>query len=470
VGPFAIASRAALLAGAFVLIAFLSAGPAFAGEVAVSGDSTITYAATAGEHNDVSVTASVDGVTVDDAGAGVAAGRGCDPLGPHAARCYPHGDLPFIDVRAGDENDVVRAVVEPGATASFSLSGGSGDDHLQAAAQGSFLDGGPGADTLEGGPGGDSLMGGPGSDTLTGGGGNDSITPDDDAAPPASDVVDGGPGSDTVSYAGRTTPVDVDLERPGGNGGPGENDTIRGIENVTSGGGSDHLRGDEQANVLSSTGSGQDRPGQHDVVEGRGGDDRIDGSSGADVLSGGSGGDEISGNGGADTLRGGPGDDGIDLEDGRPGSLRCGRGDDLVNYPPASDLIPAECETVQVDGVFFLVRSRLGRAAGASGGAGVRTVEISWFAGFPELPCRVVAVLSRPGVRGGARLGRGGVRLPAGNSYRATIKVLLTAARRRVFGSRKPVPVRLLLEGHSSCKASDRNVDSGAGGFTLLSR
>jgi hypothetical protein len=48
--------------------------------------------------------------------------------------------------------------------------------------------------------------------------------------------------------------------------------------------------------------------------------------------------------------------------------------------------------------------------------------------------------------------------------------VVLTAAGRRVFASRKRVPVRLTLEGHSSCKATDRNIDSGLGGFTLLSR
>jgi hypothetical protein len=461
VGLFAIASRAAALAIASVLI--VSAEPAFAGSAALSGDSNVTYTAAPGERNDVTVTASVDGVTVDDAGASVTAGRACDQLGPHTARCYPRGDRPFTQVLAGDGDDAVRAIAEPGSAMVFSLSGASGDDTLVAADSGSVLDGGPGADTLEGGPGDDSLTGGPGSDTLTGGAGDDSITPDGEGAAPGADVVDGGPGSDSVSYAERTAPVDVDLERPGGNGGVGENDTVRGIENVVSGAGSDHLRGDEQANVLSSTGFGQYGANQHDVIDGRGGNDRIEGSAGADVLSGGAGADIIEGGGGADTLSGGPGDDGIAVEDGQPRSLRCGPGDDLVSYPPARELIRADCETVQVDGLFFLVRSRLG-----PGGAGERTVEISGLRGLNELPCRVVAVLSRPG-RGGAVLGRGGARLRPKVSDRATLRVRLTDAGRRAFGSRRRIPVRLKLEGHDSCSPADRHADNGAGGFTFLS-
>ena len=86
-----------------------------------------------------------------------------------------------------------------------------------------------------------------------------------------------------------------------------------------------------------------------------------------------------------------------------------------------------------------------------------------------QIPCRVVALLSQPGHRRG-ELGRGGTRLPPKPHDRATIRVRLTAAGRRVFGSRKRVPVRLEFDGHTSCSATDRNVDDGTGGFTLLSR
>jgi Ca2+-binding RTX toxin-like protein len=458
VGRFAIA-------GALVLMAIVPAPAAVAATAAVTGAS-VSYSAAPGEGNDLTATASVDGVEFQDAGASVSAGRGCDQLDAHTARCYARADSFFTNVDAGDGDDIVRVIDGPGGSARFGVAGGPGNDTLYAAARGSSLDGGPGADTLEGGPGGDTLTGGPDADTLVGGGGNDDITPDGAGVPPAPDVVDGGPGSDSVSYAGRTTPVDVDLERPAGNGGPGENDTIRAVENVISGGGSDHLRGDEQANFLSSAGFGTGVTGQHDVIEGRGGDDRIEGSEGADVLSGGAGGDEIEGNGGGDSLSGGPGDDGIDLLEERPASLSCGGGDDLVNYPPLHELIRPDCETVQDTGLFFLVRTRLGRA-----GRGMRTVEISGLRGllFEELPCRVVAALSRPG-RARGELGMGGVRLPGRGHDRATLRVRLTTAGRRVFASRKGVPVLLRFEGHSSCRAGDRHVDSGVGGFTVLSR
>jgi hypothetical protein len=89
--------------------------------------------------------------------------------------------------------------------------------------------------------------------------------------------------------------------------------------------------------------------------------------------------------------------------------------------------------------------------------------------GLDELPCRVVAVLSRPRHRG-TELGRGGVRLHPTTHDRATIRMHLTDAGRRVLGSRKAVPVRLELEGHASCDATDRNIDGGAGGLTFLSR
>jgi Ca2+-binding RTX toxin-like protein len=461
VGLFAIASRG--VACAFVLVAISSAGSARAATVAVSGDSVVRYAADPGERNVLTVTASVNAVTFDDTGASVTAGRGCDQLGPHTARCYPPGNRPTTVVDSSDGDDTVRAVDEPGASTGLTVLGGEGDDSLTAADRGSLLYGGPGADTLDGGAGPDTLEGGPGPDTLNGGGGDDSITGDGEGAAPAPDVVDGGPGSDGISYGERTTAVDVDLERPSGNGGAGENDTIRQVENVFSGGGSDHIRGDEHANHLVSTDLGLNQPNEHDVVEGRGGDDRIEGSENADVLSGGRGGDVIEGWGGRDTLRGGPGDDGIDLDDTRPRSFRCGSGDDLVNYPRSRELVPADCETVQVDGLFFLVATRLGRAR-----AGVRTLAISGLdIVLPEeRPCRLVAKL----FRGAATLGQGDGRLPPRGQDRTKVAVRLTAAGRRVFASHRRLPVRLVLEGHYSCRAGDRRIDAGAGGFAFPSR
>jgi RTX calcium-binding nonapeptide repeat (4 copies) len=456
--------RAAIALGAALAIVVAGAGPAHAGTATVTGAANANYTAATGERNDLTVTIAADSVTFDDAGAAVTAGRGCDPLDTHTARCYLRGDEPSVMIVAGDEDDVVRTVEQPGAAARLSVLAGAGDDHVQAAGSGALLDGEAGADTLEGGSGSDSLIGGPGADTITGGGGDDAITPDGEGAAPAPDTVDGGPGVDSVSYSERTTPVDVDLERPTGNGGAGENDTIRGIENVTSGAGSDHLRGDEQANYLSSSNADNDPKSQHDVIEGRGGDDRIEGSSGPDRLSGGRGDDAIDASfGGGDAISGGPGSDGIDLDDTRPRSLSCGSGDDLVNYPLPSLLIRPECETVQLDSLFFLVRTRL-----RAGGRGVRAVGISGLSslGPEDLPCRVVARLLGPG-RKGPLLGTGAVRLP--HRDRAILNVHLTAAGRRLFADGARKPIRLALEGRESCSARDR-ATAGADTVLMLTR
>src|SRR3954454_14923224 len=85
VGVSDIASGAAAVAVAALMA---SAAPAHASTAVVTqdpsfGDSNVTYTASPGEHNDLTVTASLDSVTFDDAGPGVAvtAGRGCDQLG-----------------------------------------------------------------------------------------------------------------------------------------------------------------------------------------------------------------------------------------------------------------------------------------------------------------------------------------------------------------------------------------------------
>jgi Ca2+-binding RTX toxin-like protein len=454
----------AIALGVTVLIVTAAAGPARAATAEVRGSASVEYTAATGERNDLTVTVSADAVTFDERGASLTAGRSCDPVDSHSVRCYLGAGTPEVTIVAWDEDDFVRIVDEPGAAGQLTVLGGSGDDHLQATTRGALLDGEAGADTLDGGAGPDTIVGGPGADTISGGGGNDDITPDGEGAPPAPDTVEGGPGSDSVSYSERTTPVDVDLERPAGNGSPGENDTIRGIENVASGGGSDHLRGDDQANHLSSSNLDNDPRTQHDVVEGRGGNDEIEGSGGPDRLAGGRGNDSIDASfGGGDSVSGGPGDDGIFLDDIRPRSLSCGSGDDLVNYPPTTLLIRPECETVQLDSLFVLVRSRL-RARGP----GVRALDMSGLSLLPreDLPCRVVARLLGTG-RGSALLGRGSVRLPRHDHV--ALNVHLTAAGRRLFASHARKQIRLALEGRATCSPRD-HARAGADTVRMLSR
>ena len=118
------------------------------------------------------------------------------------------------------------------------------------------ITGGSGNDTLAGDAAANALSGGAGDDVLAGLGGNDAL--------------DGGAGIDTASYAEKAASVAVTLN--GGTvatvtvGGVAE-DTLRNIENITGGKGSDLLTGDTGANVLA----------------GREGADTLDGGAGMDT-------------------------------------------------------------------------------------------------------------------------------------------------------------------------------------------
>jgi len=120
-------------------------------------------------------------------------------------------------------------------------------------------------------------------------------------------VIDGGGGSDAVSYAGRTTPVTVDLTLDGPvQGGPREGDDARSIERVAGGDGADTLAGDEHRNDLAGG------PGD-DVIVGGAGADTLRPGRGANGTDGGDGNDRIVVWGaetmGATTIRCGSGED-----------------------------------------------------------------------------------------------------------------------------------------------------------------
>ena len=181
---------------------------------------------------------------------------------------------------------------------------------------------------LDGGAGNDILLGGDGSDVLVGGSGNDTL--------------DGGSGIDSIDYSDRTTNISFFLKRTANAsvaiGGRAE-DTLRNVENVTTGSGNDKLNGDLNSNILSG-GAGQDS------IRGGLGNDSLDGGDGIDTLdysdkalgisvslmdsgnsstviigtesdvisnfeniTGGSGKDRLAGSSGANTLIGGLGDD-----------------------------------------------------------------------------------------------------------------------------------------------------------------
>ncbi|WP_342452484.1 Ig-like domain-containing protein, partial [Pararoseomonas baculiformis] len=138
-----------------------------------------------------------------------------------------------------------------------------------------------GNDRISGEAGNDTLLGGGGSDTLVGGLGMDSL--------------DGGEGVDTLDLSGATGPVAVNLSKTvlQNIGADQGRDLVLNIENVIGSAFNDSFAGSNLANLL----------------QGRGGNDRLFGFGGADTLEGGDGNDLLDGGVGADSLFGGAGDD-----------------------------------------------------------------------------------------------------------------------------------------------------------------
>lgn len=142
-----------------------------------------------------------------------------------------------------------------------------------------LLTGGGGHDSLSGMEGDDTLSAGGGDDTLSGGAGNDWII-----AERGNKLIQGDAGTDTLVWLGdRSVRLDLTLESLQDSG-IGQQ-RLSGIENLTTAGGNDVVRGNALANVL-QTGNGND-----DIAGGDGddllnaglGDDTIDGQAGADT-------------------------------------------------------------------------------------------------------------------------------------------------------------------------------------------
>jgi Ca2+-binding RTX toxin-like protein len=281
----------------------------------------------------------------------------------------------------GDGNDTMTTV-------SAALDGGSGNDTLTAgysAIRGGsgddILRGGNGANTLSGGDGDDQLRGGVGVDQLEGGLGNDKFTAS---------------SSDRIQVGGATTTT-IDANA-GSIMGPDGNDTYTGSPAIWAPGNTDEVFvGTSHADVFTSDGG-------HDRVYGQGGDDRlsvvhaqlIDGGTGDDLITARFGGVVRAGTG-DDTIRtvletenlpgvtvepydinGSDGNDVIDassLSHGNPvvpttqadhwtGTVRGGKGSDLVDFGPADFAVTADLLT--------------GKATWAAGEMTLKGVQVLW--------------------------------------------------------------------------------------------
>lgn len=185
-------------------------------------------------------------------------------------------------VDGGDGNDIISFGGGEGtgnpflATATYSISGGEGDDEIVGSQQADTITGDAGDDDISGGSGNDSLDGGDDYDALAGGVGADTL---DDT---------GIGSSNTLSFVTSTSGVTVDLSDASSSSGDAEGDVITpgAFQNVVGSDFDDTITGSSVANFLL-------------------------GGLGDDTISGGGGNDIVNGQRGSDTLEGGAGDDGL---------------------------------------------------------------------------------------------------------------------------------------------------------------
>lgn len=166
---------------------------------------------------------------------------------------------------AGTGTDIIQNVEN--------VTGGSGNDSLTGSSGNNSLDGGAGNDTINSGLGSDYLMGGAGDDSM-----------------------DGGAGIDRVFYNGTASvSVSLSVTTAQNTGAATGVDTLRNIENITSGSGHDRLVGNILSNSLVA-GSGNDTlygMTGNDSLIGDAGNDQLYGSVGNDILTGGTGQDDF---------------------------------------------------------------------------------------------------------------------------------------------------------------------------------
>jgi len=247
------------------------------------------------------------------------------------------------NVDGGSGNDLLYGATlqNPGAGVdSDQLAGGSGDDRILGSGGGDRIDGGPGADSLEGAGGADMLQGADGADSLIGGDGDDM---EDGGL--GDDALVGGAGNDTL-VPGPGTPLGDADSLTGG----ADVDTVTYAARMTpvdvskdaaANDGGLGERDDVGLDVERvSGGLASDTlhggPGT-DLLEGALGDDTLDGLDGDDTLRGDAGNDNLSGGVGADVVQGEGGDDTLNGGPG-PDQLLGGPGRDAVAYSTEPDV------------------------------------------------------------------------------------------------------------------------------------
>ncbi|MEO8108236.1 MAG: calcium-binding protein [Actinomycetes bacterium] len=206
---------------------------------------------------------------------------------------------------AAGEKDNVKPDIESivGGFSNDSITGSGIDNHLDGSLGDDVIAGGGGEDVLDdyfgndelqGGPGADTLYDDPGIDSLDGGAGDDELIAD--VAPIEADDFRGGAGVDLVDYTARNTSVTIDVTVAGGDGGAGEDDTVRAdIEIYYGSSASDNVTMGGADNEVYTYGGA-------DTVNAGGGDDIVYGGDMADTIIGGAGFDQLNGEAGYDQM------------------------------------------------------------------------------------------------------------------------------------------------------------------------
>ncbi len=165
--------------------------------------------------NDIQVSFGGGGWTVSDSGP-VYPGDGCVSTGATSVSCPVASATGLVVITGGDGDDTIDItesvpagvkVRANGNAGSDSLSGGPGDDVLEAGENYNNPD--SGNDTLDGNGGSDVLYADPGADQLSGGPGNDLLV--SSVAVCQGHIFSGGPGDDTVSYGRSDAAMQVRL-------------------------------------------------------------------------------------------------------------------------------------------------------------------------------------------------------------------------------------------------------------------
>jgi serralysin len=199
------------------------------------------------------------------------------------------GGIDVIDGGAGIDTVAFAGVLLPvhvtlkGSAFARVTVGGAADDLIRNV---EVVVGGNAGDVLRGDGLGNGLRGQDGNDTLRGGG--------------AFDALEGGAGIDTVDCSDKTAALSITLAGTTTSfvkAGALVEESLREIENVLGGRGSDVIRGDQLGNRLAGNGG-------DDVINGMTGNDVLSGGLGRDVLTGGLGRDVFDFNAVTESVRG----------------------------------------------------------------------------------------------------------------------------------------------------------------------